>query len=298
MDANDSNDMNNAFAHLMDRRHLMKGAGIAAAAAGALTAGFPEPALAAVTDADILNFALNLEYLEAEYYLRATTGSGLPSGDTTGLGTQGTVVGGGQVPFVDTTVAQFAQEIAADEEKHVVFLRGQLGSLAVAEPQIDLQTSFTTLARAAGIIGQTQTADPFKTQTSFLLGAFLFEDVGVTAYHGAAPLLTSKIFLGYAAGILAVEAYHASLIRTLLYIANLFQPAQKISALRAELSGANDDQGILLNGSANIVPVDPNGLAFSRSTSQVLNVVYGGGGVGSTSGLFFPNGVNGTINSV
>jgi hypothetical protein len=296
MDTKDSYDKNGKFALAMDRRRLVKGAGFAAAAAGALAAGFPVPALAAVTDADILNFALNLEYLEAEFYLRATTGSGLPSGDTTGLGTQGTVVGGSQVPFVDNTVAQFAQEIAADEKKHVVFLRGQLGSLAVAEPQINLKKSFTTLARAAGVVGPTDTFDPFLNQTNFLLGAFVFEDVGVTAYHGAAPLLTSKIFLGYAAGILAVEAYHAGLLRTLLYLGKLFQPAQRISALRAELSGANDDQGIVLDGRANIVPVDNNGLAFSRTTSQVLNVVYGG--VSTTSGLFFPKGVNGTINTV
>jgi hypothetical protein len=279
----------------MDRRRLVKGVGLAAAA-GALTAGLPEPALAAVTDTDILNFARNLEYLEAEYYLRAVTGSGLPSGDTTGTGTQGTVTGGSKVPFTNPTVAQFAEEIAAGEESHVVFLRTALGTSAVAEPQIDLVTSFTTLARAAGLVGPTATFNPFLNQTNFLLGAFVFEDVGVTAYHGAAPLLSNKTFLGYAAGILAVEAYHASEIRVLLYLGQLAQSAQKISSLRAALSGANDDQGIVLNGRANIVPTDPSGLAFSRTTSQVLNVVYGG--ASPKSGLFFPKGVNGTINSV
>jgi hypothetical protein len=46
-----------------------------------------------VTDTNILNFALNLEYLEAEFYLRAV-GRRLADGDTTGRGTRGAVVGG------------------------------------------------------------------------------------------------------------------------------------------------------------------------------------------------------------
>jgi hypothetical protein len=66
---------------------------------------------------------------------------------------------------------------------------------------------------------------------------------------------------------------------------------------RILLSGASDDPGIRLKGQANIVPTDQDdAIAFGRTTSQVLNIVYGG--VSPTAGLFFPNGVNGTIHSV
>jgi len=45
-------------------------------------------------------------------------------------------------------------------------------------------------------------------------------------------------------------------------------------------------------GAATIVDADANAMAFSRTTAQVLKIVYGGG---SASGAFYPNGLNGTI---
>jgi hypothetical protein len=254
-------------------------------------------------DAAVLNFALNLEYLEAEYYLRATTGLGLEAQgvDVTGLGDAGHVIvkENPMVPFTNNAVREYAEEIAQDELNHVRFIRTALdgkSDRAVARPTIDLQNSFTAAARAAAIIGPEDTFDPFANETNFLFGAFIFEDVGVTAYKGGARLLRNKDVLEAAAGILGVEAYHAGIIRTLLYQigGGAIDVAQKISDLRDAVDGADDrDQGLVLDGKANLVPTDSNSIAFSRNTRQVLNIVYLG--VDTNMGGFFPAGLNGAI---
>ena len=143
--------------------------------------------------------------------------------------------------------------------------------------------------------------NPFGDQLSFLLGAYIFEDVGVTAYHGAAPLVTNKTYLSAAAGILAVEAYHASAIRSLLIEAGGGVYTDRISAIRAAASGTGpgtnlpaDDQGTLVNNMVNIVPTDSNSIAFARTPQQVLAIVFNGG---ATKGGFFPNGVSGMFTS-
>lgn len=190
------------------------------------------------------------------------------------------------------------------------FQRGALGSAAVAQPDLDLQNSFTAAAQAAGLVEPGQPFDAFANEDNFLLAAFLFEDVGVTAYKGAAPVVSNKTYLEATAGILAAEAYHAANIRTVLFTKEpppldgllgkqgLREAAGKLSDARHSLDGASDDdQGVLDdNGRANIVPTDATGQAFSRTAGAVLNIVYLTNNQ-ATSGGFFLRGVNGELAS-
>ncbi|MET0426784.1 MAG: ferritin-like domain-containing protein [Actinoplanes sp.] len=294
-----------------DRRNFLKSAGavglgvIGAGALGSSAVAAPLAAtsaseeeaavLAPPSDAAVLNFALNLEYLEAEFYLHAVTGEGLADKLTTGTGTRGKVTGGRAVPFESKVIQQYAQEISDDEFAHVEFLRAALGKAAVSRPAIDIQNSFTAAARAAKLIGATETFDPYANENNFLLAAFLFEDVGVTAYKGAAPLINNKTYLEAAAGILAVEAYHASTIRTSLFEKGMAASVKKLSDARNSLDGAkNDDQGLTAYARANINPTTRTGLAYSRTPGKVLNIVYLNPGKVSKGG-FYPAGVNGAV---
>lgn len=126
----------------------------------------------------------------------------------------------------------------------------------------------------------------------------------MTAYKGAAKLITDKNnVLDPAAGILAVEAYHAGLIRLLLHDRKDVQVTssltvkdvvQAISNLRASVGGGKDE-GIAKSNKANLVVADTNAVAYGRTTSEVLKIVYLNGNANVSMGGFFPNGLNGTI---
>ncbi len=293
-----------------DRRDFFRSMGVAAGAVGAVALATRAPQLraqAAPTDADVFNFALNLEYLEATFYSRAVFGTDLDAAQVGGTGTAGTVnlTGARQVNFRDPFVAQFAREIATNERLHVAFVRSLLTTNAIARPALDLSVSptsaFSLAARSAGLIGAGESFDPYASDENFLLATFLFEDVGVTAYKGSSTLISNPVFLEAAAGILAVEGYHASIARTTLYQKGIAEPSiiaatEAISNARDALDGPDDlDQGVAPREDAsNVVPADANGIAFSRTSGQVLNIAYLNR-LAVSAGGFFPNGVNGTI---
>jgi hypothetical protein len=259
------------YRRALARRTFIKNVGLAGmgVAVGAMVEGCSNSSISnaqspAVPETDVLNFALNLEYLEAEFYSMAVTGTLLNSSVTGGASK---ATGGAKVTFTDSRIADIAAEINADESLHVKFLRSALGASAVAEPTINLN--------ALGI--------GFATQAQFLTLARAFEDTGVSAYAGAATLLSGNN-LQAAAQILATEAYHAGNLRL-----EVVQNSITVPALDSQDVPPTEQH---------FFPTDSNALAIKRTTSQVLAIVYANSAAGTKSGGFFPNGVNGNINTV
>jgi hypothetical protein len=246
-------------------------------------------------EVDTLNFALNLEYLEATFYAYLITGKDIDS-SLTGGGPAPTGAPG-QITFPNQQINDLFAEIYFDEVSHVSALRTALGQLAVARPQINLS------ALAA------------ITAANYLQVARLFEDVGVTAYAGAAASLSGSN-LTAAAQILAVEGFHAGALRLIAiqqgaaYPSGLagYVPADGFDVKPADpgtvalsLAGPTTANGGFFATVANGTPAQTNtfaGFAFRRSASQVLGILYGNTAAGTAKGAFFPNGVNGNVTTV
>jgi hypothetical protein len=268
--------VNDLLALARNRRSFVKNLGLAAAAAGVVgSTNLADAQSVTPADTDILNFALNLEYLEAEFYTVATSGLTIDYFEVviTGSGTAGATTGGSIVPFAspDSKIRLLALELAADERTHVSLLQGAitaLGGKPIAKPAINLN--------ALGI--------GFASETSFLTLARVFEEIGVTAYGGAAPLITSKSILGYAARILAAEAEHVGFIRALIGDYGVATAAVDTVDIPPPPSGS---QYFSLNSSA---------LSAIRTPGQVLYLAFGGV-ASATTGGFFPSGVNGILNT-
>ncbi len=321
------NKKSNIAEKVFSRRCFLAGAGSVAAATSIAgcsddTVPAPIPETSPYSDIDILNFALNLEYLECEYYLRGATGAGLSAADAgSGAGTV-TAPSGGPVTTGNALYTDFINEFSQSEVAHVRLLQKtitSLGGTPISRPTIDLQTAFITLATTAGI-SNAATFNPFSSWNNFIVGVAIFEDIGVTAYTGSAPLISSAAVLDAAAGIQAKEAYTGALARTLIAAgasgvgadtttltnANLLiATINKLGMADGSTAGGavqinsgvtNGALGTATGSSITLTPADSNSLAYGRTPNQVLHIAYGKSSTGVySSGGFFPNGLNGTI---
>lgn len=136
----------------------------------------------------VLQFALTLEYLEAEFYTTAVSSAGL-------------------IP--DGTAMAALTNIRDHENQHVAFLKSTLQALGKtpgSKPTFDFSAGKGS--------GTGPLAGVFQNYDTFLAVAQTFEDTGVRAYKGQAPaLLKSGDVLTAALNIHSVEARHASHIR-------------------------------------------------------------------------------------
>ena len=285
-----------AFGRAVDRlsRRRFLG-GFAGATALAAAAGFLDvPGLAAQTSAtpaisDVLNFALNLEYLEGNLYSIVSTGQPVAAS------LQGSAPGAitnspGQLTLDATTLALF-QALASDEVNHINDLRSaitSLGATPISMPAINYG--------AKGAI---------TTQAQLLATTRQFTALGNSAYAGAAQFLVSNpAVLTVASQILGAEGQHLGAV-------NYQCIAQGVTAAFSSNAMAYLDAydqpptptqyfTVFVTGNPTNSPV---ALAPARTTTQDLAVVYGQTTQATTTpptpvpGGFFPNGVNGTIQS-
>ena len=126
-------------------------------------------------DVEILNFALTLEFLEAAFYKEAAKINGLSD-----------------------EAVKLVDEFGAAEQAHVDAITktiNDLGGKPTTAPMVDFGR--------------------MNNEKTFLELAVTFEDLGVSAYNGAAPMIKSKEVLAAAGSIVQIEARHAAAIRLL-----------------------------------------------------------------------------------
>jgi len=188
---------------------------------------------------DVLNFALTLEYLEAEFYIMGLDSSGLLSGD----------------------VREVIAQISKHEDAHVEFLRtaiGSVGGTPVDKPNFDFTAGGTF-------------PDVFSNMETYLALSQAFEDTGVRAYKGqAGNLLMQGDVLEAALQIHSVEARHAAEIRRIRGSKGWIVNAENTTAAAADPVYAGEDNIMQLGVDATSV-TEVNATAVTEAYDEPLS---------------------------
>ena len=289
------------------RRFLTTMAAASAVASVAGTLGTREAEAQTTTPSvtDVLNFALNLEFFEAEFYSYGATGQSLSANVAAGVITANmptittsNVINPPQVKLSGNELA-VATALMQDEAHHIALIQSTimsspLSGTPITEPSIDFS--------AGGTI------PPVTTDVAFFAAARQFTSVGNSAYMGAAgDLISNTTVLQAAAQILGAEAQHQGVVNYLCALLGI-TPAQS-AMLDAQDVPPNGYGSIftvtsISNYSNNPAPNNGPAIGIARTPQQVLGIVYGVSTAttttppaGTTKGGFFPNGVMGNITS-
>ncbi|KAF8408538.1 hypothetical protein HHK36_007694 [Tetracentron sinense] len=263
------------------------------------------------SDVDLLEFPLNLEYLEAEFFLWGSLGHGLDRvapnltmGGPSPIGPRQANLD----PFTRDIITQFAfQEVG-----HLRAIKSVVGGFP--RPLLDLSAaSFAKVMDHAFGHALVPPFDPYANGLNFLLASYLVPYVGLTGYVGANSKLNGARSKRLVAGLLGVESGQDAVIRALLYERAMVkvQPygitvaefTNRISELRNRLGHAGmKDEGLMvppLMGAegklpGNVLAGDEYSIAYERTPEEILRIVYGGGDEHAPGG-FYPKGANGRI---
>ena len=163
----------------------------------------------ALDDVQIIKFALLLERLEATFYTEAVGDEPIAEMGTAG-DAEGARLGEHDIersdiakqfanPSIRYSTFQRFKQIRDHEQAHVKALEGVLKEVG-EDPNFASDVEFEF---------------PYENTVEFVAIAQALEDTGAGAYTAAAPAVDTEEYLASAAQILAVEARHASYIRTL-----------------------------------------------------------------------------------
>ncbi|XP_024994009.1 desiccation-related protein PCC13-62-like [Cynara cardunculus var. scolymus] len=262
-------------------------------------------------DIDLLEFPLNLEYFEAEYFSFGSMGMGL---DTI----QPDLTAGGPPPVgakkanLSSLVNDIITQFAYQEVGHLRAIKKMVEGFP--RPLLNLsEESFATVMNDACGEDLSPPFDPYANDINYLISCYVIPYVGLTGYVGANPKLQSPLSRKLVAGLLGVESGQDAVIRSLLYerAKEKVSPYEmtvaeftgKISGLRNKLgkNGVKDeglvvsrDEGAEKKIEGNVLAGDEDSLAYGRTPREILRIVYGSGAE-HVPGGFYPNGGDGAI---
>ncbi|XP_019463277.1 PREDICTED: desiccation-related protein PCC13-62-like [Lupinus angustifolius] len=263
------------------------------------------------SDVDLVEFALNLEYLEAEFFLFGATGQGL-DGFVPELAEGGPSPIGGNRASLDKDTKDVILQFALQEIGHLRAIKRTVKGFP--RPLLNIsKEAFAQIMDSAFGEPLHPPFNPYANHINYLLASYVIPYVGLTGYVGANPELQNGTFKKLVAGLLGVESGQDAVIRAKLYHLRdlpvhpynltVEEITNHISRLRNELGrkGVKDEgllapayEGFELKFAGKVLAGDKYSLAYSRTPKEILRIVYGGGDE-HVPGGFFPKGADGRI---